>query len=204
MTSWPEQETALYDRWIRNIVLFLEEWGSLILNDYNSVTEAALAAIFLIPFAEICCDSLKDFNHMANVSVEIYYSAGKASLSQFRYSNGSGPVLNDGMPGVGQSQPITAVDSRPTDKNFQSRGEGSRLLEGKLLSLPLGMMKLILGRKSLNEKCCKLSKQVVVYTVDCREKVSETDQSQLQYPSFRYDLINYNSKYGSVRIKMII
>ncbi|KAD4586431.1 hypothetical protein E3N88_24032 [Mikania micrantha] len=50
------------------------------------------------------------------------------------------------MPGVGQSQPITAVDSRPTDKNFQSRGEGSRLLEGKLLSLPLGDDEIDIGK----------------------------------------------------------
>ena len=54
--------------------------GSLTLNDDNPVTEDALAANFLTPLdekmggggslAELCCDSLKDFNPMVHVSVE--------------------------------------------------------------------------------------------------------------------------------------
>ncbi|KAD6796544.1 hypothetical protein E3N88_07440 [Mikania micrantha] len=52
--------------------------------------------------------------------------AGNVSLSRFSYSNRFGPVLNVGLPGVDQSQPIAAVNSRPTDKDFQSRGEGCR------------------------------------------------------------------------------
>lgn len=61
----------------KNIVL--AGVGSLTLNDDNPVTEEALAANFLIPFdenmggggslAELCCDSLKDFNPMVHVSV---------------------------------------------------------------------------------------------------------------------------------------
>jgi len=62
----------------KNIVL--AGVGSLTLNDDNPVTAEALAANFLIPFdenmggggslAELCCDSLKDFNPMVHVSVE--------------------------------------------------------------------------------------------------------------------------------------
>lgn len=69
----------------KNIVL--AGVGSLTLNDDNPVTEEALAANFLIPFdekmggggslAELCCDSLKDFNPMVHVSV------AKGDLSSF-------------------------------------------------------------------------------------------------------------------------
>ncbi|KAH9770001.1 SUMO-activating enzyme subunit 1A [Citrus sinensis] len=151
-----EQETALYDRQIRvwgadaqrrlskshilvcgmkgtvaefckNIVL--AGVGSLTLMDDRVVTEEAWSANFLIPpdenvyggktIAEVCCDSLKDFNPM----------------------------------------------------------------------------------KLINEKCRKLSKRVAFYTVDCRDscgeifvdlqnhkyskqKIEETIECQLQYPSF--------------------
>lgn len=54
--------------------------GSLTLMDNRVVTEEALNANFLIPpkeggysektLAEICCDSLKEFNPMVRVSVE--------------------------------------------------------------------------------------------------------------------------------------
>lgn len=53
--------------------------GSLTLMDDRSVTEDALQANFLIPaleseyggrsLAELCCESLKDFNPMVRVSV---------------------------------------------------------------------------------------------------------------------------------------
>lgn len=67
----------LWMQFCKNIVL--AGVGSLTLNDDNPVTEEALAANFLIPFdenmggggslAELCCDSLKDFNPMVHVSV---------------------------------------------------------------------------------------------------------------------------------------
>ncbi|CAI9773828.1 unnamed protein product [Fraxinus pennsylvanica] len=102
-----EQETTLYDRQIRvwgvdtqrrlsksrvfvsgikgtvvefckNIVL--AGVGSLTVNDDRTVTEELLSANFLIPpdenvysgksIAELCCDSLKDFNPMVRVSVQ--------------------------------------------------------------------------------------------------------------------------------------
>ncbi|KAD7480476.1 hypothetical protein E3N88_03612 [Mikania micrantha] len=63
---------------------------------------------------------------------------GNASLSSCCDSKGFGPVLNDGLPGVGRSQPIAAVNLCPTDTDFQSRGEDSRLPEGKLRSMLLG------------------------------------------------------------------
>lgn len=54
--------------------------GSLTLVDDRTVTEEALSANFLIPpdenfyggktLAELCCDSLKEFNPMVRVSVE--------------------------------------------------------------------------------------------------------------------------------------
>ncbi|KAK3043234.1 hypothetical protein RJ639_002477 [Escallonia herrerae] len=69
----------------KNIVL--AGVGSLTLNDDREVTEEALAANFLIPadenvfdgrsIAELCCDSLKDFNPMVRVSVQ------KGDLSSF-------------------------------------------------------------------------------------------------------------------------
>lgn len=62
----------------KNIVL--AGVGSLTINDDRPVTEEALSANFLIPsdenafagrsVAELCCDSLKDFNPMVRVSVE--------------------------------------------------------------------------------------------------------------------------------------
>ncbi|MFS8011689.1 putative ubiquitin-activating enzyme [Helianthus anomalus] len=69
----------------KNIVL--AGVGSLTLNNNNPVTEEAFAANFLIPFdvnmggrgslAELCCDSLKDFNPTVHFSVE------KGDLSSF-------------------------------------------------------------------------------------------------------------------------
>ncbi|XP_024017855.1 SUMO-activating enzyme subunit 1B-1 [Morus notabilis] len=69
----------------KNIVL--AGVGSLTLVDDREVTEEALSANFLIPsdenvyagktLAELCCDSLKDFNPMVRVSVE------KGDLSSF-------------------------------------------------------------------------------------------------------------------------
>ena len=68
----------LWMQFCKNIVL--AGVGSLVLNDDNPATGEALAANFLIPFdenmggggslAELCCDSLKDFNPMVHVSVE--------------------------------------------------------------------------------------------------------------------------------------
>lgn len=62
----------------KNIVL--AGVGSLTLMDDRVVTEEAWSANFLIPpdenvyggktIAEVCCDSLKDFNPMVRVSVE--------------------------------------------------------------------------------------------------------------------------------------
>lgn len=70
--------SGLWMQFCKNIVL--AGVGSLTLNDDNPVTEEALAANFLIPLdenmggggslAELCCDSLKDFNPMVHVSVE--------------------------------------------------------------------------------------------------------------------------------------
>ncbi|KAK4486151.1 hypothetical protein RD792_008819 [Penstemon davidsonii] len=69
----------------KNIVL--AGVGSVTLNDDRLVTEELLSANFLIPLdenvyagktlAELCCDSLKDFNPMVRVSVE------KGALSNF-------------------------------------------------------------------------------------------------------------------------
>ncbi|KAL7139618.1 hypothetical protein ABFS83_09G065000 [Erythranthe nasuta] len=69
----------------KNIVL--AGVGSVTLNDDRIVTEEILSANFLIPhdesvysgksLAELCCDSLKDFNPMVRVSVE------KGELSNF-------------------------------------------------------------------------------------------------------------------------
>ncbi|XP_051148139.1 SUMO-activating enzyme subunit 1B-1-like [Andrographis paniculata] len=69
----------------KNIVL--AGVGSVTLNDDRAVTEELLSANFLIPpeedvyagksLAELCCDSLKDFNPMVRVSVE------KGDLSSF-------------------------------------------------------------------------------------------------------------------------
>nr|CAN77060.1 hypothetical protein VITISV_022139 [Vitis vinifera] len=69
----------------KNIVL--AGVGSLTLVDSREVTEEALSANFLIPpdenvysgktLAELCCDSLKDFNPMVRVSVE------KGDISSF-------------------------------------------------------------------------------------------------------------------------
>ena len=54
--------------------------GSLTLNDDRPVTDELLSANFLVPpdenmyggksVAELCCDSLKDFNPMVRVSVQ--------------------------------------------------------------------------------------------------------------------------------------
>ncbi|GAA0146126.1 ubiquitin-protein ligase [Lithospermum erythrorhizon] len=69
----------------KNIVL--AGVGSLTLNDDRTVTDELLSANFLVPsngvsnqeksLAEICCDSLKDFNPMVHVSVQ------KGDLSTF-------------------------------------------------------------------------------------------------------------------------
>ncbi|GAU19511.1 hypothetical protein TSUD_77550 [Trifolium subterraneum] len=72
------QETALYDRQIR--VWGADAQRSLTLIDDRLVTEEALSVNFLIPpdenvysgktIAQLCCDSLKDFNPMVRVFVE--------------------------------------------------------------------------------------------------------------------------------------
>ncbi|KAI5673786.1 hypothetical protein M9H77_14150 [Catharanthus roseus] len=70
----------------KNIVL--AGVGSLTLNDDRPATDELLSANFLIPpaedyryaeksLADLCCDSLKDFNHMVRVSVQ------KGDLSSF-------------------------------------------------------------------------------------------------------------------------
>lgn len=185
-----EQETALYDRQIRvwgadaqrrlskshilvcgmkgtiaefckNIVL--AGIGSLTLMDNRVVTEEALNANFLIPpkeggysektLAEICCDSLKEFNPMVRVSVE------KGELSTFSAE------FFDKFDVV-----VVSCCSLAT-------------------------------KKSVNEKCRKLSKRVAFYTVDCRDscgeifvdlqnykytkkKLEETFEYELAFPSF--------------------
>ncbi|XAR50349.1 hypothetical protein NMG60_11004644 [Bertholletia excelsa] len=185
-----EQETALYDRQIRvwgadaqrrlskshvlvsglkgtvaefckNIVL--AGVGSLTLIDDRPVTEDALTANFLIPpdenlysgktLADICCDSLKEFNPMVRVSVE------KGDFSNF-------------------------------DGDFFEKFD---VVVVSCCSLT--------AKKTINEKCRKLSKRVAFYTVDCRDscgelfvdlknytyskkKLDETIECQIQYPSF--------------------
>ncbi|KAM7480169.1 hypothetical protein LguiA_028382 [Lonicera macranthoides] len=185
-----EQETALYDRQIRvwgvdaqrrlskshilvsglkgtvvefckNIVL--AGVGSLTINDDRPVTEEALSANFLIPsdenafagrsVAELCCDSLKDFNPMVRVSVE------KGDLSSF------------GVDFFNKFNVVVVSCCSLTTK------------------------------RSVNEKCRKLSKRVAFYTVDCRDscgeifvdlqnytyskkKLDETVECHLRYPSF--------------------
>ncbi|KAG2676248.1 hypothetical protein I3760_12G044000 [Carya illinoinensis] len=184
-----EQETALYDRQIRvwgvdtqrrlskahilvcgmkgtvaefckNIVL--AGVSSLTLVDDRVATEEAISANFLIPpdenayggktLAELCCDSLKDFNPMVRVSVE------KGDVSSF------GGDFFDKYDVV-----VASCCSLAT-------------------------------KKSINEKCRKLSKHIAFYTVDCRDscgeifvdlqhhryskkKLDENIECQLQYPS---------------------
>ncbi|XP_040990708.1 SUMO-activating enzyme subunit 1B-1-like [Juglans microcarpa x Juglans regia] len=184
-----EQETALYDRQIRvwgvdtqrrlskahilvcgmkgtvaefckNIVL--AGVSSLTLVDDRVATEEAISANFLIPpdenayggktLAELCCDSLKDFNPMVRVSVE------KGDISSF------GGDFFDNYDVV-----VASCCSLAT-------------------------------KKSINEKCRKLSKHIAFYTVDCRDscgeifvdlqhhryskkKLDENIKCQLQYPS---------------------
>ncbi|KAL5791521.1 hypothetical protein ACOSP7_000115 [Xanthoceras sorbifolium] len=185
-----EQETALYDRQIRvwgadaqrrlskshilvcgmkgtvaefckNIVL--AGVGSLTLVDDRMVTEEAWSANFLIPpdenvyggktIAEVCCDSLKEFNPMVRVSVE------------------KGDLLSFGGDFYGNFDVVVVSCCSFTTK------------------------------KLINEKCRHLSKRVAFYTVDCRDscgeifvdlqnhkyskqKLEETIECQLQYPSF--------------------
>ncbi|KAJ0054168.1 hypothetical protein Pint_01205 [Pistacia integerrima] len=185
-----EQETALYDRQIRvwgadaqrrlskshilvygmkgavaefckNIVL--AGVGSLTLVDDRLVTEEAFSANFLIPpnenvysgktIAEVCCNSLKEFNPMVRVLVE------KGDLSSF------GGEFYD------KFDVVVVSCCSVAKKNL------------------------------INEKCRKLSKRVAFYTVDCRDscgeifvdlqnhkyskqKLEETVECQLQYPSF--------------------
>lgn len=185
-----EQETALYDRQIRvwgadaqrrlskahvlvggiqgtiaelckNIVL--AGVRSVTLVDDRPVTEEALNANFLIPpdemdyagrsTAEVCCDSLKDFNPMVCVTVE------KGDLS-----------------------------TRGTD--FYEKFDVVIVSRCSLNA-----------KKTINQKCRKLSKRVAFYSVDCRDscgeifadlqnhsctqkKVDETVECHLQYPSF--------------------
>lgn len=186
-----EQETALYDRQIRvwgadaqrrlskshilvcgmkgtvaefckNIVL--AGVGSLTLVDDRVATDEALfSSNFLIPpdenvyrgktLAELCCDSLKDFNPMVRVSVE------KGDVSGF-----DGEFFNK------YDVVVVSCCSLAT-------------------------------KKSVNEKCRKLSKHIAFYTVDCRDSsgeifvdlqdhiyskknLEETVECKLQYPSF--------------------
>ncbi|XP_010529098.1 PREDICTED: SUMO-activating enzyme subunit 1B-1-like [Tarenaya hassleriana] len=185
-----EQETALYDRQIRvwgadaqrrlskshilvsgvkgtvaefckNIVL--AGVGSVTLVDDRLVTEGVLNANFLIPpdentcngrtVAEICCDSLKEFNPMVRVSVE------KGDLSTFATE-------------FFEKFDVVVI-------GYSSRAT----------------------KKSVNEKCRKLSKRVAFYTVDCRDscgeifvdlrnykyakkKLEESVECELTFPSF--------------------
>ncbi|KAK7854582.1 sumo-activating enzyme subunit 1a [Quercus suber] len=152
----------IYSKFCKNIVL--AGVGSLTLVDDRVATDEALfSSNFLIPpdenvyrgktLAELCCDSLKDFNPMVRVSVE------KGDVSSF-----DGEFFNK------YDVVVVSCCSLAT-------------------------------KKSVNEKCRKLSKHIAFYTVDCRDssgeifvdlqdhiyskkKLEETVECKLQYPSF--------------------
>ncbi|KAD3336928.1 hypothetical protein E3N88_32448 [Mikania micrantha] len=71
-------------------------------------------------------DSIHDYLTDLVAGQDVKGVAINVSFSSFCYSNGSGPAYNDGLLGVGQSQPNTSLNSRPSEKGYQSRGEGSQ------------------------------------------------------------------------------
>ncbi|KAD6796691.1 hypothetical protein E3N88_07587 [Mikania micrantha] len=71
-------------------------------------------------------DLISDYSEDLEDTVRPESAAGKISFSSFCYSKGSGPVYNDGLLGVGQSQPNTSFNSHPSEKGYQPRGEVSQ------------------------------------------------------------------------------
>ncbi|KAD4385105.1 hypothetical protein E3N88_25273 [Mikania micrantha] len=67
-------------------------------------------------------DSIHDYLTDLVAGQDVKGVASNASFSSFCYSNGSGPAYNDGLLGVGHSQPNTSLNSRPSEKGYQSRG----------------------------------------------------------------------------------
>ncbi|CAN8325828.1 unnamed protein product [Cochlearia groenlandica] len=145
----------------KNIVL--AGVGSVTLMDDSLVNEDALNANFLIPpdenayrgktVAEICCDSLKDFNPMVLVSVEKGLFSSTSHLYVFLirlwlcFSEHSYNISGD----------LSTLGPEFFEKfDAVVIGYGSRAI-----------------KKAVNEKCRKLSKRVAFYTVDCRDSCGE-------------------------------
>ncbi|KAD7477812.1 hypothetical protein E3N88_00948 [Mikania micrantha] len=84
-------------------------------------------------------DSIPDYSADSVVGQDVKGVACNVSFSSFCYSNGHGPVYNDGLLGAGQSQPNTSVNSCPSEKGYKSRGEGfqtNRYLKAGMPLLP--------------------------------------------------------------------
>ncbi|RVW52595.1 SUMO-activating enzyme subunit 1A [Vitis vinifera] len=194
----------------KNIVL--AGVGSLTLVDSREVTEEALSANFLIPpdenvysgktLAELCCDSLKDFNPMVRVSVE------KGDISSFggdfydRFdvvvisscSFATKKLINEKCRKVSKRIAFYTVDCRDScgeiyvdlqnytySKHLRpgSSGKGFGWVYGRKFTYLLEHYCIGDVLKGLPGKSWGYGKEL-----DFPKKLDETDECQLQYPSF--------------------
>ncbi|KAK3013855.1 hypothetical protein RJ639_010203 [Escallonia herrerae] len=193
----------------KNIVL--AGVGSLTLNDDREVTEEVLAANFLIPadenafdgrsIAELCCDSLKDFNPMVRVSVQ----KGLLFLFAIQFHVFE-PIVTDLF-----CLDLILDDRDANCANIETLPDFIKILTGDLSSFGADFFDKfnvvvisscsLATKRLVDESCRKLSKRVAFYTVDCRDscgeifvdlqnytyskkKLDETVECQLKYPSF--------------------
>nr|AEG76896.1 putative SUMO-activating enzyme 1A transcript 2 [Linum usitatissimum] len=185
----------------KNIVL--AGVGSVTLMDDRAVTEEALASNFLIPrdenvysgrsLAELCCDSLKEFNPMVRVSVE----KGWGFLTLTNVSDICCSSFN-----------VLAKLSDLVTMGFQFFEKFDVIV---ISCCPLATKILV------NEKCRKLAKRIAFYTVECRDSCGEifvdlqnykymkkakadglAAEYEIPYPSFQEAI---NAPWGSLHRK---
>ncbi|KAD0767447.1 hypothetical protein E3N88_43735 [Mikania micrantha] len=106
---------------------------------YIELSEKYPSLMFLTIDVDELTDSIPDYSADLVVGHDVKGVACNVSFSRFCYSNGHGPVYNDGLLGVGQSQPNTYVNYCPSEKGYKSRGEGfqtNRYLKAGMSLLP--------------------------------------------------------------------
>ncbi|WMV35484.1 hypothetical protein MTR67_028869 [Solanum verrucosum] len=171
----------------KNIVL--AGVGSLTLNDDRLVTEELLSANFLVPpdenvtrgksLAELCCESLKDFNPMVSVSVE------KGDLANFDvefFQKFDAVVISCCSLLTKVWTFFLLVENKLEDFSNENTSFFSMIL--LLIMLPM--------QKSVNAKCRNLPRRVAFYTVKCRDSCGEIFVDLQNYSYSKLELSSFD------------
>ncbi|KAG6385952.1 hypothetical protein SASPL_154835 [Salvia splendens] len=179
----------------KNIVL--AGVGSVTLNDDRLVTEELLTANFLVPsdrnvytgksLAELCSDSLKDFNPMVRVSVQrggllfqcfLWPLVLRFLIRKLAFDSEYGWGISEllGRLKVNMFCFVYVSDSQFITVNSKmNAGELSNFdvdFFHKFDAVVISSCSLS-TKKSVNEKCRKSLKRIAFYTVDCRDSCGE-------------------------------